>query len=366
MVDVITMTFHQSDNYGAILQAYALQTKIKEMGYSTKILDYYSVGVGRWNEQVKINLKKISVKNIKESIWQFIIRKKRDNFEEFRCKLELTTKYSETTISSASNEGKIFIVGSDQVWNCDCTDGDLHYMLNFVQGNYRKNSYAASFGYDYISEKYEKKVRRLLFDFAKISVREKQGSVLVSKLINKEVPVVLDPVFLLDKVQWMKIMTPINKKYIFVYQAEKSTSLIQYAKLLARNKKLPIYVVSTVFKGSYGKNIKNYSASGPKLFLSLLNGADTVVTNSFHGTAFSILFHKDFYVEPLKNNNTNSRINNILEMLDLTERIIDEKFDKNITAKIDYSSVEKKIKQMKTNSIEYLENIIEEGLKQPQ
>lgn len=357
--DVVTMTFHQSENYGALLQAYALQNAITDLGYKTCIIDYYSVGLEFWRHKIHLFKDGISVQNLKLFIWQMIIRRKTNNFNVFREKLSLSPYYTEETIKKANELSDCFLVGSDQVWNCDCTFEDYHYFLDFVEEKKKKISYAASFGYSEIPEKYRQKSKKLLDTFDIITVRENQGSEMIYKLFSVRTDVVLDPVLLLEPHEWNFEVKLRNKgKYVFVYQAEKSASLIQYAQRVAKRLNCHIYIVSNVWKGTVGKNIHSISDCGPDTFIEYLKCAEYVVTNSFHGTALSILFNKNFNTELLKRNNTNSRLIDILNRYGLEDRIIclDKK---NTITNIDYSKINELIVNDRKKSLKILKDMIE-------
>ncbi|WP_186286129.1 polysaccharide pyruvyl transferase family protein [Mediterraneibacter gnavus] len=351
-----TLTFHQSDNYGAVLQAYALQKCIDEMGFNTKVINYYSEGIAYWNRQVSIK-DGLSLHNIKNYIWQRINRNKKKNFELFRSKLRLTSLYTKENIKNVLNETDKIIVGSDQVWNCDCTHEDYTYMLDFLPDDFPSYSYAASFGYRDIAEKYKKKTISLLKRFNGITVREQKASAIIEEYLDISVPVVVDPVLLLEKEIWGQLIKPIEKRYIFVYQAEKQPELIELAKNIAKKRKCPIYIVSTVWRGTVGRNVKNVSDCSPEMFLSYLKNAEVVITNSFHGTAFSILFNKEFWVQPLSRNNTNSRIDSILALMGLEQRKTLET-DVNDTVGIEYDVVNTRLDIFRENSLSILKSML--------
>ena len=357
--DVVTLTFHQSENYGALLQAYALQTTIQKLGYKTCILNYHSDGISYWSRKIHLMKDGISLSNIKSVIWQQLQRKKTYHFNQFRNKLTLSEPFDSNNMNQANELSNCFIVGSDQVWNCDCTFGDYHYFLDFVKDDLLKISYGASFGYSEIPKKHEKICKILLSDFSQISVREKQGAELIYHLLKKDAKVVLDPVLLLNTDQWKTLLKKVNKKYVFVYQAEKSAELIKAAQKIAKIKKCPVFIVSNVLRGTFGKNRKNLSNIGPDLFLSYLYSAEAVVTNSFHGTILSILFNKEFYVEPLKRNNTNSRIFHILEEFQLKERILPLN-QKVLDSRIDYAKINEQLNQYREDSIAFLDAAIKQ------
>ncbi len=351
-----TLTFHQSDNYGAVLQAYALQKCIDEMGFNTRIINYYSDGIAYWYRQVSLK-DGLSLYNIKNYIWQRINRNKKKNFELFRSRLRLTSPYTKETIKNVLNEVDKVFVGSDQVWNCDCTHEDYTYMLDFLPEGFPAYSYAASFGYNTIPEKYKEKTITLLRRFKGITVREEKAAEIIEDCLGLSVPVVADPVLLLGLQTWEQFIKPIKKRYIFVYQAEKQPELIELAKSISKKRKCPIYIVSTVWKGTVGYNVKNVSDCGPEMFLSYLKNAEVVITNSFHGTAFSILFNKEFWVQPLSHNNTNSRIDSILKLMGLENRkVLDKKIDTEI--KIDYDAINIRLNDFREKSKEILKNMI--------
>lgn len=354
-----TLTFHASDNYGAVLQAYALQRTLINLGYKTVIIDYRSEGVLYWYRKPSLRIEP-SLSTLKAMIWHYMIRRKPKNFEKFRKKFLLTKTYNSNNLSDVCNEIDAFIVGSDQVWNCDCTHEDYAYMLNFVPEDIPKVSYAASFGYTEVPDKFYIKTSSLLKRFDAITVREDRGYDLVKELTGGEAQVVLDPVLLLTRCEWGTLLSPIKEKYVFVYQAEKQPTLIQFAQRIAEQKGVKVYVVSAVLKGTIGRNIKSFSDCGPEEFLSLLSGADTVVTNSFHGTALSILFNKQFYVETLKHNNTNSRLTSILTMTGLENRIVHMSDDNvDFASQIDYTSVNQIIDAKRAESVQILEEMIQ-------
>lgn len=357
-IKVGTITFHQSDNYGAILQAYALQQAIKKMGFETKIINYYSDGIARWNGYCKLNFKNISLSDVKTNIYRFLIRKKKKRFQVFRNNLELTSLYDKSTLHNSAKLFDCFITGSDQVWNCFCTDEDYNYFLSFVKEANKKCSYAASFGYSMIPPEYLEKTIKFLSDISYITVRENRGVELVKEMLDINVEQVLDPVFLLEKKTWLKLTKVINKKYIFVYQAEKSPSLIHFAEKLSLIYNCPIYIVSSVWRGTMRRNTVNKSDAGPEEFLSLLLNAEAVVTNSFHGTALSIIFNKNFYTELLDNNNTNSRVESLLKMFSLTEQIITRGMEFNLDKRIDYETVNNLLSLKREESLAILKNMI--------
>ena len=203
------LTYHRAYNYGAVLQAYALQSAIQNINYNVEIIDYccdYIEKIG-------------SEKSIKNII-KFILSGRRINqtkkkFVKFRNdKLNLSNNdFNRDTIKEIADLYDIYIVGSDQVWNYQGSNFDKTYFLDFVKQNTKKKSYAASFGISKIPPKYEKEYIRLLNKFSDISVREKQGINIINNLLGKDCELVLDPTLLLSKKEW-KEKTSISNRII--------------------------------------------------------------------------------------------------------------------------------------------------------
>ena len=336
MKNIKTITFHNAYNYGAMLQTYALQNKIKNLGYETEVIDFLSEEL---TKEYKVKLFNFSngIKSFISSLTSYQIRKKRAKiFEKFlKEKIKLTKKryFTMEDLRKDSENFEMCITGSDQVWNPAIVYSPA-YFLDF--GNERMKrmkriSYAASFGQEKILKEYEEKVGEHLKKFNCISVREKSGINLVKELSGENAVQVLDPVFLLSKDEWKKLDNNIVKDfdledgYVLVYSMEKNSLIMEIAEKLKKYLDKPIVVIHS----SYGittqieilksKNI-NIPVAGPQEFVTLFAGADCIVTNSFHGTAFSIIFDKPFLSVPHSTRNT--RLQSVLELLKLEERFI--------------------------------------------
>lgn len=354
---VAILTFHDTTNYGAILQTYALQQKIKNNGHECEILDYKCQAI---EERYKI--KKIKdCKNIKNFIKILLTNKNKkivkEKFIEFTNKYLLMSDkiYNKSNIRSANKIYDSFIVGSDQVWNLDLTKGDLTYFLDFVDDNTKKNSYAASIGKESVSDKEKNIFKKFLKSFNEINVRENQGAVILKSIIDTNVNVTLDPTLLIDKKEWKKFISKeIKKDYILLYVIAPNERIIEFTKKLAKKEKLEIIYLNQSYFNILGmKNIRN---STPNEFLEYIYHAKYVVTTSFHGLAFSINFEKQFYYA-LSNekNNYNSRIENLVEIFELKDRNIDSYSENN---DIDYKLVNDILIKKRNESINILDNML--------
>ncbi|HFM6841875.1 TPA: polysaccharide pyruvyl transferase family protein, partial [Enterococcus faecium] len=278
-----------------------------------------------------------------------------DNFIDKFIRVSLS-EYDDKTIRGLDDKYDLFICGSDQIWSPYSAGFDPIYFLDFVKKRNKKNAYAASFGVEIVPEETIKEYSRRLKNFNVISVREEIGKKIIKNLIEEDVPVSLDPTLLLSKTEWDLIIEKkrkISEKYLLIYLITETREIIELAKKVAREKKLKlVYINDNIYKT---KGIYNYNNCSPSDWLNLFYNADYIVTNSFHGIAFSINFEKEFSVqylpEPAK---VNSRINNILDNYSLKWRI---NYDGN--EKINYSKVNKILVEDRVASQQILKDIME-------
>lgn len=294
------VTFHRADNLGAVLQAYALQTVLCDrFGVDAKIIDY------RCPHIESDRRKSSGLKGLALQAYYYV---KHRGFERFRRRwLKMSPSYTSDTVSNCTEDFDAFITGSDQVWNYECSGWDNRYFLDFVPENKQKYSYAASLGQYQFSDQERSLVQTLLSGYDGVSVREESAGKLIEPLYPGTVHLCADPVLLLPKEEWLSIMSPrpYVGKYVFVYTIVDSDDVIQCAQEYGRkhgykvifNKKSPEFIL----KGS------------PADFLSWIYHAECVFTNSFHGTAFSLLLERPLVAQTVcADNVVNKRV---LEML---------------------------------------------------
>lgn len=357
------LTFQDAKNYGAVLQAYALNYYLNENFGETEVLNYNNVSM---NETYNFPKFKLLFKKPKQYIFRFIqfclFHNKYKKIDLFKNKfLNLTPKYEQKNIFKANDSFDCFIAGSDQIWNYKIINKDLTYFLDFVEKNRKKISYAASFGIIDIPNKFKKIYGEKLKSFDAISIRENEGKkVLLEMGIDVESEVNIDPTLLLSQTHWKKFLlnNKFKKKYILVYKITKADKLLNYAKKLSKKTGYKIVYVPNDFKDGFcGKTKFNI---GVEEWLTLIYNAEYVITNSFHGTVFSILFEKMFFVEISKKvNPSTSRLNNLITMLNLNKRIID--YDKDIVLDgINYNHVKSVISQEIERTNMYFKNAFKE------
>lgn len=341
------LTFHDADNYGAVLQAFALK-KASEKYADVDIINYYN---SFFHKEIKVS----GIKSLAGKLNSIYIKQRKIGFEEFRTQY-LAVKQpliKKEQISSLNKQYDLFITGSDQVWNLECSGNDTTYFLDFVEG-YKKNSYAASFGISQINRVEE--IEKLLHGFDKISVREASGAEIIRAMLKRDVPVVLDPTFLLGKEEWKKYFNLVfGSEYVLVYEVLTGNQLFEQAKKFAQKRGLKVICVTATNKPRLGaKVIKNAT---PVEWLQLFAKAEYVFTNSFHGLAFSLIFNKQFFVEQLPPPaKTNTRIFDLLERLNLLNR---NSMEAENLGEIDYTAVTREIAEKKLYSEKYLQSIFE-------
>ena len=318
------LTFHRADNLGAVLQAYALSKYITEsIGVTAEIVDYKCETV----ESTRYAHSGNFVTRIPLALYYKI---KRNGFDRFRKEhLSLSaTVYTKDNIAECNQVYSTFIAGSDQIWNTGCSGNDATYFLDFADAEKIKIAYAASMGAVEFTRNEIKTYTEYLSRFKAISVREQSS---INKLnLSNDTMILPDPVFLLDKKQWEDVAVKKNqkKKYVFVYLIQEDVNVLNAATKYARQHDCEIVINK--------KSIDFIMHNAPDFFLGWIDNAEAVFTNSFHGTAFSIIFQKRLAADiALKNGGTNNRINELLCSAGLEQCIISEKYDTPERAKAD-------------------------------
>lgn len=347
------LTFHRAINYGAALQAYALVRKMNELGFEAELADYRNPHIEKSFHEFSVS----KVNSPKKAASFFLnygrMKRKKRAFKSF-MNLVPTGKLCGDAKALNAEEYDVFVTGSDQVWNPDCTGFDKTFFLDFAESD-KKAAYAASFGVASLDEKYSSEAGKLIKDYKYIGVRENQGANIVKEIAGREATVVLDPTLLLEGECWKKLAKPSGygkRKYLLVYMLLNSPSLLDFAEKKAKEQNLEIVCIGNGRR----KNITYANDIGPAGFLDLFERAECIVTNSFHGTAFSINLNKEFYVE-LHNvkNSRNSRMEDVLSLFGLKDRIISE--EKQSFGNIEFDYVNKILKAEREKSVAFLESI---------
>lgn len=368
-----TITCHNVYNYGASLQAYALMKYLQNRKHDVEIIDYrpdyLCTRYSFWHVDKTAKFKGLCDRNkifhllyaLKNYYNKLIMIGRKKPFDRFRKYfLKVTDRKYKTNeeLKEHLPSADVFIVGSDQVWNSDMKNGrDPAFYLDFVPDEITRVAYAASFGTGSIEKGYETFVRNMVRRLDYTSVREKTGLKILKSIGINEGVCVVDPIFLLGKQEWEALVEKEHKeKYLLVYDFVYDSALEETAKAIAEARGWKIYSINDYRNVPYAD--KNISNAGPKQFLELIHSAQMIISNSLHGTAFSILFEKEFYAFRLKNFHTSPRIIDMLSTLGIPERCITTKESILGEEKIDYVRVKKLLNKNISYSYEYLRRVL--------
>jgi len=298
------------------------------------------------------------------------IRKKQ--FDKFaRERFRLSKVYSsKSELGAQAYNYSAFLVGSDQLWLPSNIAAD-YYTLNFVPSDIRKIAYATSFGVSSLPKKAQESAKNFLPRIDYLSVREKSGQKLIKDLTGMDVPVVCDPTLLLSADEWKSIQSEepfIKGKYIFCYFLGSNPYPRAFAKEL--KDKTGCKIVALQQLDAYIRSDNGFADEapydvGPSDFINLIRNAEFVCTDSFHGTVFSILNRKTFFTfrrfRTKSTMSTNSRIDSLLEVLDIKSRILEgnESVEEQMNENIDYSLVESRLKIFVEESKKFLYRALE-------
>lgn len=355
------ITFHTADNYGAVYQSYALQNFI-ENNFNAKV-EIINFCTNEHINAYKI-FRKRSNSIIKNIVLQFItlskyreLYNKKNKFKVFREKyLNLSSKIykTEKELLNEINHYDIYITGSDQVFNPN-NQFIRAYYLDFPKGNSKKIAYAPSFGISNFTNNISTKILPYLKDFDFLSCREKDGAFFLTKLLNKNIPVVVDPVFLLDNNCWQKLIedSPIKEKYIFVYDLCGGENLIKIAKIIKDATGMQIICATNNIKKKYKYCISKFNI-GPSELLGFINNAEYVVTDSFHGTSLSLILNTKV-ISYIALKHASGRLLSIMEQLGLSEQIV-ENVDSFNFKQINFSEYHHKLNEIISESHKFLLN----------
>lgn len=361
-----TITFHGVTNYGALFQAYALRRVIEEKGYECEIIDYQNTTM---KEQYKSFSKRdLNIKHPKQTLKKILLspyQKKRNRaFKEFREEYLCLSKesYDENHLPDANMYDAI-IAGSDQIWNFSCNGNDVHYLLDFAQEtSCRCYSYAASLSTSKFTEEQIGIYKKLLSNFNQISVREQSSSDMLNKILDKPVETSVDPTLLLSSQEWRELASDVkHENYVLVFLMTHSKDILEDAFKFAseRNKKI-IYV--NLYEPFIDKKYNSLFTVEPKEWLGLILNADYVITNSFHGTVFSILFNKQFSTCLIEDSGKNERLYQLLNITGLQSRLKTVYNTPFTEEEIDYDIVHEKLEFKRKESHAYLDNILSESI----
>ncbi len=366
------LTYHFAINYGAVLQVFALQETFKKLQIESQIINYVPdfheklYDIIEIKKSILLNKKTKPLKTILKYLFYILFHEKDyknkvSKFKHFsKINLSLTNKITNYyELKDFNQEFTHIVCGSDQIWNPELSNNfDDSYFCKFCDSNIVKISYAASIGDINLLKNDILKINflKLLNNFNHVSVRESNLSDFIINNSNTKSIVTLDPTLLLDQKEYCRIAIKsriIKENYLLIYQLNINPKLAEIAKIVAKKFNLKIVtLMGNLFQNSIHTNL--LKSIGPSEFVSLFRDASYIVTNSFHGTAFSIIFQKNFNI--VLNDNRNDRMLNLLNNLNLENRIFYSGKGDYYTNSLDYTEPFKLLDKIKLQSLNYLKN----------
>lgn len=380
MKKVGILNVQHADNYGAVLLAYAIQTEIEYLGYNAEIIDFRPAGVHHnfIHKSFEIlkqdgcfklfrKLQKKILYHHKTDAKVLIARKKA--FSDFRERYLNRSKVYYNVTDDRPLEYDIYVVGSDVIWKparvISKTESDA-YFLNFTEGlPCKRIAYAASIGTDDndVLRPLQDKIKNMIRKFDSISLRENTSVPFIRSLYGKSVTWCIDPTMLFNADFYNKLLIENNQSisniaddYIYLYVLGNNEQAYLMANQLSHIWNIPV-VCDAPSPQLIDNVILNIQKDGPLDFLNRIKNAKVVITDSFHGTVFSIIFHKDFYT--YSRGTISIRMQDLLEKLNLTNRYVDsEKLAIQQFTPVEYSNVDNIINDWKKESVKFLNDAL--------
>lgn len=353
------ITYHRADNFGAVIQTYALLSYLREQGHEVEVIDYRCRTI---EAQYQVFSPAILLlrKNIFSSLRQYLSRYvtlrsrivRRRKFREFRTSHLLDGRLYRALPESWDYD--VVITGSDQVWNFHLNKGSERIYLLDVPMSVRTKriAYAASSEMNGFAQMKEGYLRKCFEGFNKISVRECFLADKIKAMIGRKIDITLDPTFLLGREIYQGLAVhPHKRNYILVFHMTDISEYVPFIQDIARKKQMKVI---EVYGGFHRSNTDSrISDWGPLEMLGYINDAEVVFTTSFHGLALSLILEKDVWVI---DKGENQRQRQLLQMAGLTNRMLKRTTDYD-TSVIDYRKVEQKIMPYIERSKTFLNSI---------
>lgn len=349
------LTFHNAYNYGAVLQTYATQEIVKSRGHDVEIINYHNKKVDRHY------IKKIPQRKFYRIpfalIGKYFFNKRKEAYERFIDKyLHLTKEIIRSTEDVTLDKYDVILIGSDQLWNKKITGGwDKMYWGDFkASPNTRRVAWSVCMNNIDLDEDDLLFIKKHLENFDLISVRESDLLSFVSKLTSKRIYQTLDPTLVLPSENWEKVCHDVKEKsYIAVYAVQDEDKAIAFARKIASIQDKSLVIIRSYSKWYFTSENKEYA--GPDDFLSYIRHADMVVTTSFHGAVFSVIYQKQF-VCPIFRDNV--RVESLLESLNIRERRVKTIGEYNSLPPIDYVRVKGDLNTLREETLNVWSSII--------
>ncbi len=359
------LTYHRAHNYWAILQAYSLKRILEKLNHKVHFVDYwprshqniydYWLPSYLWNTNISIFNRLFRILDTFLSFGKKSLRY--ENFHNFIIHFfDITTHAQFTSGEMIEEDADVIVYGSDQIWWHSNGIFDVAYWGDYLRG--KKISYGASMGSIHRAPERKSFIKDKLNNFDAISVREKNLQQFLFPLTDKEVHLVLDPVFLLNVSEWTNdfSLQKTPRKFILLYSLRRSTLARNLAYKIWKIFDCEIVEISGATRSLYFYHHDLQDTIGPTEFLQYFYQASFVISTSFHGVAFSILFWKQFYATDMVGKS--DRVKSLLFLLGIEERYVSG-VEVDLESSIDYRHVQKKLELLKISSLRFLKTSID-------
>lgn len=381
------ITIHNCSNYGACYQSYALYKYLQLQGCDIELIDLALPSAKDYKDSRIIKSKKsygppIIIK-IKRFIKRFITGKwaspsiyyedmrTYEAYQHFYSLIDKRTPHYSGPDELYANPPiyDLYITGSDQVWNPIMGKPLEPYFLTFAPTTAQKISYGASIGINTIPDTYKSKFKDWLSTYTSISVREREAKEELERITQREIIQVMDPTFLLSRDQWLDIAFPIEveKPYILMFSLGMNIAMIEFSRRMSKESGLPLIIIC---ESKDKEEIKKLSMMpevkwvGPQQLINYIAKAEIVFTQSFHGTAMSIILKtNNFFTYISPNNNRSSRIRSLMEILNINNHILDGTlnfhYNELIKRELNFNDIQKHVNTACNLSKSYLNKYIQ-------
>lgn len=371
MKSVGIITYHNYYNYGTMLQAYALQAYISQLGYSAELIDFKQSTALSKADLIKLRIRRAPtyLKEFRKyrtlSAASQKISEKNHKFDEFYNQNMIVSKQHYTTteaLEQAPPQYDGYVVGSDQTWNPYVSNNPDAFYLTFVADDHKKGCYGPSLAVSSLSAAQAARLNRLLAGFSYLSCREERGSELLREITKKQVTTVLDPTLLLTGSQWDQIAQAPEQTdpYILAYFLGDKKSHREFVSRLSEKTGFRVLSIPVSFL-EVGNRAWEPQWVGPSEFLGLIKHAAYFCTDSFHGMMFAINYNTQFFsfckMENAEIISENSRIYDALKLFSLPDRLIT---DTNLPAELtaDFTEVNEILHRKRQEATAYLQQML--------
>ena len=359
------MTMHRVQNMGSVLQAYALQYKIKQLGYESELIDYVFP---------PIKTAHFGAKDLMSWSWDalrgFPAQRKKNKINSFRKQyLHCSEKtYSREKILAEPPQYDLYCTGSDQVWNPIHIGTDTSFMIDFAPDDAPRIAYASSFATKEVTEPYYSLYASHLSKYKSITVREQSGVDIVRQMTGKEATVVCDPTMLLSADEWQHIVDASDVKmpqgYILVYMLrymfDPRPGFYKIVESVRNALQLPVYQINAYPADSFVPKVKALKGLGPTDFVSAVKNASFLITDSFHGAAFATIFNIPMIGVVKDDLNGDGRIATLRAKVGSYRSVVSHNNPLKICPDVSmYRSDSKMVSNLRLSSIEELRKMIE-------